>query len=236
MLLPRHPVPALSVPTLAHGAFDLATDGAAHFTLVVFYRGLHCPICLKYLLELGRLQPEFEKRGVKVVALSSDGRERAQAMVDKLHAPALRMGSTSAWPRRANGVCTSAPRAARPRSASRSQRCSRSPASSLSAPTARCTTAPCRRCRSRARTSMSCWPRWTSHWRRTTRRAVSTRERCRLHCTRSRTRDDEDGAPCSSHCMPLWRRPALPCRRVRVVRVVRPVHQCGPVPVRWLRR
>ena len=92
MLMPRQPVPALSVPTLAHGDFDLATDAAPNFTLVVFYRGLHCPICLKYLLELGRLQPEFDKRGVKVIALSSDGRDRAQAMADKLHAPGLRMG------------------------------------------------------------------------------------------------------------------------------------------------
>ena len=92
MLMPRQPVPALSVPTLAHGTFTLADDGAPNFTLVVFYRGLHCPICLKYLLELGRLQPEFDKRGVKVIALSSDGRERAQAMADKLKAPDLRMG------------------------------------------------------------------------------------------------------------------------------------------------
>jgi peroxiredoxin len=59
---------------------------------VVFYRGLHCPICLKYLLELGRLLPEFEKRGVKVIALSSDTRERAQAMAEKLNAPGLRVG------------------------------------------------------------------------------------------------------------------------------------------------
>ncbi len=92
MLMPRQPVPALNVPTLAHGDFKLAEDAATNFTLVVFYRGLHCPICLKYLLELGRLQPEFEKRGVKIVALSSDGRERAQAMADKLNAPDLRMG------------------------------------------------------------------------------------------------------------------------------------------------
>jgi peroxiredoxin len=92
MLVPRQTVPALKVPTLAHGDFDLASDGAERFTLVVFYRGLHCPICLKYLLELGRLQPEFEQRGVKVVALSSDTAERAQAMADKLNAPALRMG------------------------------------------------------------------------------------------------------------------------------------------------
>lgn len=92
MLMPRQPAPELRVPTLAHGDFDLAADAAPRFTMVVFYRGLHCPICLKYLLELGRLQPEFEKRGVKSIALSSDGRERAQAMADKVHAPALRMG------------------------------------------------------------------------------------------------------------------------------------------------
>jgi len=60
--------------------------------MVVFYRGLHCPICLKYLLELGRLVPEFAQRGVKVLALSSDSRERAQAMADKLNAPDLRIG------------------------------------------------------------------------------------------------------------------------------------------------
>ncbi len=92
MLIPRQPVPALSVPTLAHGDFTLASDAAQNFTLVVFYRGLHCPICLKYLLELGRLVPDFEQRGVKVIALSSDTAERAQAMADKVRAPGLRMG------------------------------------------------------------------------------------------------------------------------------------------------
>ena len=91
-LMPRQAVPTLQVPTLDHGSFTLREDAAPNFTLVVFYRGLHCPICLNYLLELGRLQPEFEKRGVKVVAISSDGRQRAQAVADKLRAPALRMG------------------------------------------------------------------------------------------------------------------------------------------------
>jgi peroxiredoxin len=92
MLMPRQPVPALRVPTLTHGDFDLAADAAQHFTMLVFYRGLHCPVCLKYLLELGRLLPEFERRGVKVIALSGDTPERAQAMADKLNAPDLRMG------------------------------------------------------------------------------------------------------------------------------------------------
>ena len=92
MLVPRQPVPALAVPTLAHGGFTLAADAPPRFTMVVFYRGLHCPICLKYLRELGRLLPEFEQRGVRAIAVSSDTRERAQATADKLDAPALRVG------------------------------------------------------------------------------------------------------------------------------------------------
>jgi peroxiredoxin len=92
MLMPRQPVPALEVPTLHHGSFKLAADAPDKFSLLVFYRGLHCPVCLKYLLELGRLWSEFDKRGVKVIALSSDTRDRAQAMADKLKAPDLRIG------------------------------------------------------------------------------------------------------------------------------------------------
>lgn len=106
MLMPRQPVPPLAVPTVAHGPFELALDKPANFTLLVFYRGLHCPVCHKYLLELGRLLPEFDKRGVTVLALSSDSPERGKAMADKLAAPALRMGTACRWPWRGNGACT----------------------------------------------------------------------------------------------------------------------------------
>lgn len=92
MLMPRQPLPDLAVLTLAHGRFVLADERPAHFTMLVFYRGLHCPICHKYLLELARLQADFEQRGVGVIALSSDTPERAQAMADKLRAPGLRVG------------------------------------------------------------------------------------------------------------------------------------------------
>ncbi len=92
MLIPRTPVPNLKVPTLYHGDFFLQNENPENFSLVVFYRGLHCPICAKYLLELARLVPEFEKRGVKVIALSSDTKERTEQMAEKLNAPELRMG------------------------------------------------------------------------------------------------------------------------------------------------
>ena len=92
MLLPRQLVPELRVPTLAHGDFDLAGDAPERFTMIVFYRGLHCPICLKYLRDLGNLVPEYERRGTKVIAISSDTAERAQEMARKVGAANLRFG------------------------------------------------------------------------------------------------------------------------------------------------
>lgn len=92
MLYPRQATPALSVETLNHGRFNLADETPAHSTLVVFYRGLHCPLCAKYLIELERLVPDFEKHGVNVIALSSDDRDRTQQMADKVQAKHLRFG------------------------------------------------------------------------------------------------------------------------------------------------
>ena len=55
MLIPRDPVPDLIVPTLAHGVFNLKSETPQNFSLIVFFRGLHCPLCIKYLKELGQL-------------------------------------------------------------------------------------------------------------------------------------------------------------------------------------
>lgn len=68
MLIPRTPVPNLKVPTLNHGDFVLQNENPENFSLVVFYRGLHCPICAKYLLELARLVPELKKRFYQRIA------------------------------------------------------------------------------------------------------------------------------------------------------------------------
>ncbi|MEQ1882578.1 MAG: peroxiredoxin-like family protein [Burkholderiales bacterium] len=89
-LLPRYPVPALSVPLTTGGRFVLGASPAERFDLLVFYRGLHCPICAKYLLELERLAPEFQARGVQVTAISSDTEERGQQMAQKVNAKMLR--------------------------------------------------------------------------------------------------------------------------------------------------
>lgn len=92
MLVPRQQVPPLSVPLLGGGTFDLVQDAAAFATLVVFYRGLHCPICATYLKELGRQTPAFAEKGVKTIALSSDGEERTLQMAEKVGQESLRFG------------------------------------------------------------------------------------------------------------------------------------------------
>lgn len=85
-LMPRERVPALDLPLVGGGRYALGGPAAQRFDLVVFYRGLHCPICAKYLMELERLAPEFGKRGVRAVAVSADGSERAAKMAEKVKA------------------------------------------------------------------------------------------------------------------------------------------------------
>jgi hypothetical protein len=92
MLTPRQIVPELVVPTLSHGTFDLARELPERFTLLCFYRGLHCPICASYLRELEGKIEAFAERGVGVLALSSDTEERARQMAQKIGANRLRMG------------------------------------------------------------------------------------------------------------------------------------------------
>jgi peroxiredoxin len=46
--------------------------------MLVFYRGLHCPICRTYLGSLDRRLNDFEKLGVEAVAISTDRRDRAE--------------------------------------------------------------------------------------------------------------------------------------------------------------
>lgn len=89
-LMPRFPVPALNLPLTNGQRFVLGANPGEKFDLLVFYRGLHCPICAKYLLELERLAPEFASRGVQVVAISSDSEERGKAMADKVNASGVK--------------------------------------------------------------------------------------------------------------------------------------------------
>jgi peroxiredoxin len=76
--MPRQSVPALVVETLDGSGFDLATSAPENFTMVVFYRGLHCAVCQTYIKELDRLTSDFARRGIASISISSDTRQRAE--------------------------------------------------------------------------------------------------------------------------------------------------------------
>jgi peroxiredoxin len=76
-LYPRQPVPEVKVPIVGGGTWHLAEQAPENFTMLVFYRGFHCPICTKYLGDLEGRVSDFTQRGVETIAISSDSAERA---------------------------------------------------------------------------------------------------------------------------------------------------------------
>ena len=76
-LFPRQPVPALELPTVGGDTWRLADQSPGNFTMVNFYRGLHCPICSRYLGDLNAKAGEFASRGVSILVASSDDADRA---------------------------------------------------------------------------------------------------------------------------------------------------------------
>jgi peroxiredoxin len=90
-LAPRFPAPQLNLPLVGGGRFVLGAAPAERFDLLVFYRGLHCPICAKYLTELERLAPDFLAKGVQLTAVSCDDEARAGDMAAKFKAQHVRV-------------------------------------------------------------------------------------------------------------------------------------------------
>ncbi|MFB0611412.1 peroxiredoxin-like family protein [Aurantiacibacter poecillastricola] len=80
MLKPGTTAPDLDLPLTIDARFALADQSPENFTMLVFYRGKHCPICKRYLEELGGRLSDFTKRGVNVFAISMDDEERAMVV------------------------------------------------------------------------------------------------------------------------------------------------------------
>jgi peroxiredoxin len=77
---------------LSGTTWSLASAKPERFSLIVFYRGLHCPICTTYVAELDRLIPELATRGVETVAISTDTEERARQAQSKWGLSRLTIG------------------------------------------------------------------------------------------------------------------------------------------------
>ncbi|MCY3981810.1 MAG: redoxin domain-containing protein [Alphaproteobacteria bacterium] len=82
-LTPDAPVPALSVPKVGGGTFTLNENPPGLFTMVLFYRGLHCPVCKSYLERFNGLVADYRGAGFDVIAVSmNDEATATQAKSD----------------------------------------------------------------------------------------------------------------------------------------------------------
>lgn len=84
MIKPRTPTPNLEIPIVGGGMWSLAEQQPDRFTLVVFYRGYHCPVCRGYLKQLDALLDRLTELGVtSVIAVSGDEADAARRTVQE---------------------------------------------------------------------------------------------------------------------------------------------------------
>lgn len=73
--------PKTNVDQLGGGTMTLGSpSGDLDWQLVIVYRGLHCPLCKRYLGQLKDLTETFNGLGVEIAVVSGDGQDKAQKM------------------------------------------------------------------------------------------------------------------------------------------------------------
>lgn len=78
MITPKQQAPELEISLVNGGTWKLSSQKPENFTMLVFYRGLHCPVCKSYTEELQTLKEKYEALGVNIIALSMDTEKRAK--------------------------------------------------------------------------------------------------------------------------------------------------------------
>ncbi|WP_179019551.1 peroxiredoxin-like family protein [Winogradskyella forsetii] len=83
MLKPREKTPDLTINLVNDTEWTLSKQDPKTFTLLIVYRGIHCPVCKKYLEALQTKLSEFNDLGVNVIAISSDTEKTAKKTYDE---------------------------------------------------------------------------------------------------------------------------------------------------------
>ncbi len=105
---PGQPAPELTVALHGGGSYRLADARPDAFTMLVFFRGRHCPACHAQLRELGRRLSELTERGIELLALSAETAWRTEQLVREWDLEHVRIaGGSSAARRSARAGSTS---------------------------------------------------------------------------------------------------------------------------------
>ncbi len=91
-LKPGQKVPELIVETTRGVQWNLRKNQPENFTMLIIYRGLHCPVCKKYLEELNTKVDSFKEKGVEVICISSNTKELAMKTVEDWDIDNLNIG------------------------------------------------------------------------------------------------------------------------------------------------
>ncbi|WP_299780896.1 redoxin domain-containing protein [uncultured Formosa sp.] len=79
MIKPRTETPDISINLVNGSTWTLSEQNPENFTLMVVYRGKHCPVCKTYLETIQKHIQDFTDKGVNVVAISADTEAIAKA-------------------------------------------------------------------------------------------------------------------------------------------------------------
>ncbi len=76
--------PAIALKTVTGETVTLGQPPQGQWQMLVMYRGLHCPICKKYLGQINDKKADFDNRNVQIVAVSTDPEEKAKQFADEV--------------------------------------------------------------------------------------------------------------------------------------------------------
>ncbi len=91
-LLPKQQAPDLKIELIDGGTWTLADQKPENFTMLVFYRGLHCPVCKSYLETMQKMKAKYEAIGVELIAISMDTEKRAAISREEWDANDIKIG------------------------------------------------------------------------------------------------------------------------------------------------
>jgi len=76
-IIPGKKAPSLNIETISGNIWSLDNHLNKSKCMIVFYRGLHCPVCSVFLKQIESQLLEYKKSNTEVIAVSMDNKEKA---------------------------------------------------------------------------------------------------------------------------------------------------------------